>query len=402
VLKLEDGAMATVYLDNNATTRVDEKVVAAMLPFFTESFGNPSSTHDYGASVAPAMKAARAKVQALLGADFDHEIVFTSGGTESDTTAILSALETLPDRREIVTSAVEHPAVLNLCQHLEKTGRAKVHLIGVDADGKLDIPAYHAALSAQTALVTIQWANNETGVVFPIVELAAAAKAVGALFHADAVQAVGKMPLSLKGAAIDMLSLSGHKLHGPKGIGALYVRKGVKLHPLFRGGKQERGRRAGTENIPGIVGLGAAAEILSQNLDANIAQIKLLRDRLESGILAKIPYSRINGGGSDRLPNTCNVAFEYAEGEAILHHLDRAGFAASSGSACASGSMEPSHVLRAMQVPAVALQGAIRFSLSRETSDDDIARILEILPGLVEKSREKSLLWADIRQKQFA
>ena len=394
--------MATVYLDNNATTRVDEKVVAAMLPFFTESFGNASSTHDYGASVAPAMKAARQKVQALLGAEFDHEVIFTSGGTESDTTAVLSALEALPNRREIVISAIEHPAILNVCQHLEKTGRAKVHFIGVDAAGKLDLDAYRAALSDQTALVSIQWANNETGVIFPVEELAQLAKNVGALFHTDAVQACGKIPLALKNLSIDMLSLSSHKLHGPKGIGALYVKKGVKLHPLFRGGKQERGRRAGTENIPGIIGLGAAAEIAAQNLEQDLARVKALRDRLESGLLAKIPLSRINGGNEDRLPNTSNVAFEHADGEAVLHRLDKAGIAASSGSACASGSMEPSHVLRAMQVPPVALQGAIRFSLSRDNSDADIDKLLEILPDIVETTREKSPLWAEIRQKQFA
>ncbi len=394
--------MATVYLDNNATTRADAKVVAAMLPFFAEFFGNPSSAHDYGAAVAPAMKAARQKVQALLGAEFDHEVVFTSGGTESDTTAILSALDALPNRREIVTSAVEHPAILNLCRHLEKIGRAKVHFIGVDANGKLDLDAFRAALSEETALVTIQWANNETGVIFPVAELARLAKQVGALFHTDAVQAAGKIPLALKETAIDMLSLSGHKLHGPKGIGALYVRKGVKLHPLFRGGKQERGRRAGTENIPGIIGLGAAAEICAQDFESEIARIKTLRDRLESGILAKIPHCRINGGDETRLPNTCNAAFDYADGEAVLHHLDRAGIAASSGSACASGSMEPSHVLRAMQVPPLALQGAIRFSLSRDTGEADISRVLEVLPGIVEKTREKSPLWAEIRQKEFA
>jgi cysteine desulfurase len=394
--------MATVYLDNNATTRVDDKVVAAMLPFFTEFFGNASSTHEFGASVAPAMKAARQKLQALLGAEHDHEILFTSGGTESDTTAVLSALDAAPGRDEIVTTAVEHPAILNLCQHLEKTGRAKIHFIGVDAAGKLDLDAFRAALSERTALVSVQWANNETGVIFPVEELAALAKEAGALFHTDAVQAVGKIPLALKNSGVDLLSLSGHKLHGPKGIGALYVKKGVKLHPLFRGGKQERGRRAGTENSPGIVGLGAAAELSAQNLEQDFARIAALRDKLESGILGKIPAVRVNGGGQPRLPNTCNVAFEHADGEAVLHRLDKAGIAASSGSACASGSMEPSHVLRAMHVPPVALQGAIRFSLSRDTSEAEIDRVLEILPEIVEATRAKSPLWAEIRQKQFA
>jgi cysteine desulfurase len=248
----------------------------------------------------------------------------------------------------------------------------------------------------------VQWANNETGVIFPVEELAALARQAGALFHTDAVQAVGKIPLALKNSGVDLLSLSGHKLHGPKGIGALYVKKGVKLYPLFRGGKQERGRRAGTENIPGIIGLGAAAEIFAQNLDRDFIRIQALRDKLESGILTSIPAVRVNGGGQPRLPNTCNVAFEHADGEAVLHRLDKAGIAASSGSACASGSMEPSHVLRAMHVPPVALQGAIRFSLSRDTSDADIDRVLEILPDVVETTRAKSPLWAEIRQKQFA
>jgi cysteine desulfurase len=394
--------MAVVYLDNNATTRVDPRVVQAMLPFFTESFGNASSTHDYGVAVAPALKEARKQVQALLGAEFDHEVVFTSGGTESDTTAIFAALEASPERNEIVTSAVEHPAVLNVCQTLERTGRVNVHYIGVDAQGDLDLDAYRAALSDRTALVSIMWANNETGKIFPVAELAAEAKAVGALFHTDAVQAFGKIDMTLKGAAIDLLSLSGHKIHGPKGVGALYVKKGVKLSPLFRGGKQERGRRAGTENVPGIVGLGLAADIARQNLAADHARIKALRDRLESGLLAAIPLARINGGGDSRLPNTCNISFDYADGEAVLHKLDRAGVAASSGSACASGSMEPSHVLRALNIPPYALQGAIRFSLSRESTEDDISRVLAALPEIVAATREKSPLWAEVRPSQVA
>jgi cysteine desulfurase len=392
--------MAVVYLDNNATTRVDPRIVQAMLPFFTESFGNASSTHDYGAAVAPALKDARKQVQSLLGAEFDHEVVFTSGGTESDTTAILSALEASPERNEIITSAVEHPAVLNVCQHLERTGRARVHVIGVGSSGDLDLDAYRAALSEKTALVSIMWANNETGTIFPVAELAALAKAAGALFHTDAVQAFGKIELALKDKAIDLLSLSGHKIHGPKGVGALYVKKGVKLSPLFRGGKQERGRRAGTENVPGIVGLGMAAEIARENLAADQARVKMLRNRLESGLLAAIPLARVNGAGDNRLPNTCNISFDYADGEAVLHKLDRAGIAASSGSACASGSIEPSHVLRALNIPPYALQGAIRFSLSRESTEDDVSRVLAALPAIVAHAREKSPLWAEIRPSQ--
>ncbi|MCI4679232.1 cysteine desulfurase NifS [Rhodoblastus acidophilus] len=394
--------MAVVYLDNNATTRVDRQVVEAMLPFFTESFGNASSTHDYGAAVAPALKEARKQVQALLGAEFDHEVVFTSGGTESDTTAIFSAIETSSQRNEIVTSAVEHPAVLNVCQNLERAGRAKVHYIGVSPDGDLDLDAFGAALSDKTALVSIMWANNETGKIFPIVELAKLAKSAGALFHTDAVQAFGKVDMALKDMEVDLLSLSAHKIHGPKGVGALYARKGVKLSPLFRGGKQERGRRAGTENVPGIVGLGAAAERARQTLAEDQARVKSLRDKLESGLLAAVPLTRVNGGGANRLPNTCNIAFDYADGEAVLHKLDRAGVAASSGSACASGSMEPSHVLRALDIPPYALQGAIRFSLSRETTGEDIAKVLATLPEIVANVREKSPLWAEVRPPQVA
>ncbi len=394
--------MTTAYLDNNATTRVDPRVVAAMLPFFTEHFGNPSSTHEYGACVAEALKKARGQMQSLLGAEFDHEIIFTSGGTEANTTAILSALEVLPDRHEIITSAVEHPAVLNVCQHLEKSGRAKIHYIGVNARGQLDQDAYRAALSERTALVSLMWANNETGTLFPVFELAAQAKAIGAIFHTDAVQAVGKIALALKGAPIDMLSLSGHKFHGPKGVGALYVKRGLRLHPLFRGGRQERGRRAGTENTPGIVGMGLASELAAQALGDDGFRTRALRDRLEAGIFARIPHCRVNGDVLARLPGTLNVAFDFADGEAVLHRLNRAGVAASSGSACASGSMEPSHVLRAMNLPATALQGAVRFSLSGETSDADIERVLEVLPAIVEQSRAQSPLWAEAQSRAAA
>jgi cysteine desulfurase len=394
--------MATIYLDNNATTPCDPEVVAAMLPFFTQFFGNASSTHEFGVEVAPALRDARKKVQALLGADFDHEVIFTSGGTESNATAILSALEANPERNEIVTSAVEHPAVLNLCQQLERKGRAKVHFIGVDAQGELDMDAYRAALSARTALASIMWANNETGRVFPGAELAALAKSCGALFHTDAVQALGKLPMALKATAVDMASVSSHKIHGPKGVGALYLRKGVKLSPLFVGGKQERGRRAGTENGPGIVGFGVAAEIANRRLEADVVRVKTLRDRLEAGLLERVPLCRVNAGGGFRLPNTSNVAFDCADGEAVLHRLDKAGIAASSGSACASGSMEPSHVLRALKLPPTALQGAIRFSLSRDTTEADIDLVLNVLPEIVESTRQKSPLWAELRPKKIA
>lgn len=395
--------MRPVYLDNNATTKVDERVVAAMLPYFTEQFGNPSSIHSFGASVGGAVRTARKQAQALLGAEFDHEIIFTSGGTESDNMAILSAMEAMPDRDEIVTSKVEHPAVLAVCEHLEKTGRAKVHYIGVDSFGRLDLEAYRAALSERTALVTLMWANNETGTIFPIEGLAEFAKGVGALFHTDAVQAVGKVPVVLKGSAIDMLSLSGHKLHAPKGVGALYVKRGMRFKPLLRGGHQERGRRAGTENTPGIVALGKAAELAIEAMADEQTRVKALRDRLEAGILQRVPNCFVNGDKYDRLPNTCNVAFEFVEGEAILLHLTRAGIAASSGSACTSGSLEPSHVLRAMNIPFTAAHGSIRFSFSRESVDADVDAVLEVLPGVMEKLRALSPFWAGANEtpKEF-
>ena len=395
--------MRPVYLDNNATTRVDPQVVEAMLPFFTEQFGNPSSIHSFGSSVGGAVKAARKQVQALLGAEFDHEIIFTSGGTESDNMAILSALEAMPGRDVIITTKVEHPAVLSVCEYLEKTGRAKVHYIGVDSFGRLDLEAYRAALSDRVALVTLMWANNETGTIFPVEPLAELAKEVGALFHTDAVQAVGKVPITLKGNSIDMLSLSGHKLHAPKGIGALYVKRGVRFKPQMRGGHQERGRRAGTENAPGIVALGKAAELAMAAMADEQTRVKALRDRLEAGILQRVPNCFVNGDKYDRLPNTCNVAFEFVEGEAILLHLTRAGIAASSGSACTSGSLEPSHVLRAMNIPFTAAHGSIRFSFSRESIDDDVDRVIEVLPGILEKLRALSPFWAGANEapKEF-
>lgn len=391
--------MTAIYLDNNATTRVDPEVVQAMLPFFTEHFGNPSSVHAFGESVGVAIKTARKQLQELLGAAHDHEIVYTSGGTESNNTAILSALEALPDRNEIVTSQVEHPAVLTLCEHLEKAGRAKIHYIGVDSFGRLDIEAYRAALSERVALVTLMWANNETGTIFPIEGLAELAKEHGALFHTDAVQAVGKTPISLKDSVVDMLSLSGHKLHAPKGIGALYVKRGARFKPLLRGGHQERGRRGGTENAPAIVGLGKAAQLALQHMADEQGRVREMRDRLEKAILQRIPNCLVNGDPHDRLPNTSNIAFEYVESEAILLHLNRAGVAASSGSACASGSMEPSHVLKAMDIPAAALHGAIRFSFSRDNVAEDVDRVVEALPGILDKLRELSPFWADADKK---
>jgi len=378
-----------IYLDNNATTRTDPAVVAAMLPFFSEQFGNASSSHAFGSEVAGAVKQARKSLQALLGAAFDHEIVFTSGGTEADNAALLSALDNKDGRDEIVTSAVEHPAVLAPLDHLEKARGIKVHRIGVDAQGRLDIEAYRHALGPRTAIASVMSANNETGTLFPVEQLAEMAHGAGALFHTDAVQAVGKIPLDLKITQIDMLSLSGHKLHGPKGIGALYLRKGTPFNPLIRGGPQERRRRGGTENVPAIVGLGKAAELALALMQDEQTRVRTLRDRLERGILG-IGHCMVLGDAENRLPNTSNIAFEHLEGEAILHHLNKTGIAASLGSACASGSMEPSHVLRAMNVPLTALRGAIRFSLSRDNTIDDVVCVLNLLPDIIARLRALS------------
>ena len=383
--------MRPVYLDNNATTRMDPAVVAAMLPYFTEHFGNASSSHSFGVATSAAIRAAREQVQALIGAAHSHEIVVTSGGTESDNAAILSALEMHPARNEVVISAVEHPAILAFAMHLQRQRGTVVRVVPVDGRGRIDLDEYKAALGAKTAIASIMWANNETGTIFPVAELAELAHDAGALFHTDAVQAAGRIPIDIKGTQIDMLSLSAHKFNGPKGIGALYVRKGTRYNPLIRGGKQERGRRAGTENTPGIVGLGKAAELARQRLASNSGQrVRNLRDWFEAEVFRRVKHCYVAGDIDKRLQNTSNIVFECAEGEVILSGLNKAGIAASSGSACASGSTEPSHVLRAMKVPYTSALGAIRFSFSHENTSDDVTRVLEVLPAIVEKAREVS------------
>lgn len=383
--------MRRIYLDNNATTRVDPRVVEAMLPLFTEQFGNASSKHEFGEEGAAALRDARRQVQELIGAASEQEIVFTSGGTESDNAAICSALQSQADRNEIITSQVEHPAVLALCEHLEKSGRAKIHYIPVDTHGRLDEDAYRRALSAKVACVSLMWANNETGVVFPIERFAKLAHEAGALFHSDAVQAAGKVPIDVRESHIDMLSISAHKLHGPKGIGALYVRKGVRLQPLLRGGRQERGRRAGTENIPSAVGFGKAAELAGQSLNTEMLRLEDLRDSLERRLLQRIENAMVIGHRENRVPNTLNIAFEHLESDTILLLLNQESIAASSGSACASGSMEPSHVLRAMKVPFTFAHGAIRFSLSRENTAEDVDRVSEAMPAIVKRLRASAM-----------
>lgn len=386
--------MNPIYLDNNATTACDPAVVEAMLPFFTEQFGNPSSMHSFGNKVAHALKEARGRVQALLGAEHESEIVFTSCGTESDSTAILSALKAQSGRNQIITTAVEHPAILTLCDYLEKEG-VVVHRLGVDKKGRLDLDEYRSLLSPRTAIVSVMWANNETGTIFPVETMAEMARSVGAMFHTDAVQAVGKIAIDLKSTKIDMLSLSGHKLHAPKGVGVLYLRRNTRFRPLLRGGHQERGRRSGTENSASIVGLGVAAKQALEHMAYENTEVKRLRDRLEAGILPRVPRSFVTGDTANRLPNTANIAFEFVEGEAILMLLNRQGIAASSGSACTSGSLEPSHVMRAMGIPYTAAHGTIRFSLSRYTTEAEIDRVIEAVPPIIAQLRRLSPYWSE-------
>ncbi|MGY5449561.1 cysteine desulfurase NifS [Agarivorans sp. MS3-6] len=380
------------YLDNNATTQVDPKVLATMLPYLSEFYGNPSSIHQFGEQVGKALEAARRQVQALIGAEHSSEIIFTSCATEATSTAIMSAVEAFPQRKEIITSVIEHPATLELCQLLERKGYI-IHWIGVDKRGRLDMDAYQKALSPNVAIASFMWANNETGSLFPIRGMAELAKQQGILFHTDAVQVAGKLPIQVADSGIDLLSLSGHKFHGPKGIGALYLRRGAKFRPLLRGGHQERGRRAGTENSSGIVGLGKAAELAQQSVEQDSARIAMLRDRLEQGLLAKVPNCFVTGDPRHRVPNTSNIAFEFVEGESILLMLDQHGIAASSGSACTSGSLEPSHVMRAMDIPYTAAHGAIRFSFSRFSDDAMVDQVLAVLPGIVAKLRMLSPYW---------
>lgn len=386
--------MADIYLDNNATTACDPKVVEAMLPYFLEQFGNPSSIHSFGSGVGRALSKARKQVQALLGAEHDSEVIFTSCGTESDNTAILSALKCFPNRKEIITTTVEHPAVLALCAQLEKEGYT-VHRMGVDSKGRLDLDEYRRLLTPNVAVVSVMWANNETGTLFPVLEMAEMAHAAGVQFHTDAVQAVGKVPIDLKTSKIDMLSVSGHKLHAPKGIGVLYLKRGVRFRPLLRGGHQERGRRAGTENAASVIGLGKACELALEHIEYENVDVRMLRDRLEQGILARVPNCFVTGDPGNRLPNTCNIAFEYIEGEAILMLLNKQGIAASSGSACTSGSLEPSHVMRAMDIPYTAAHGTIRFSLSRYNTKTEIDRVIAAVPPIIENLRKMSPYWGE-------
>ena len=386
----------TVYFDNNATTQVAPEVRDAMLPFLGELYGNPSSMHAFGGQVAKYVNQSREEVARFLNADPD-EIIFTSCATESDNSAIRGTADYFGKDLKVITTAVEHPAVLQPCRRLKALGHEVVEL-PVDSLGRLDLDQLDSELSkhlnVQTSkhptLVSVMWANNETGVLFPIEKIAAICKAHGAILHTDAVQVAGKIPVDVKKVPVDMLSMSGHKFHAPKGIGIFYVRKGTKLKPFMLGGHQERSRRAGTENVPYIVGLAKACELARLGMAKEAAQIGALRDKLEAGILAKCPNVRVNGDTANRLPNTLNVSFEYIEGEAIAYHLSDLGICISTGSACASGSLDPSHVIRAMGVPFTAVHGSVRFSLSRYNTMDEVDYVLDKLPPVIKNLRELS------------
>ncbi|MDD4954456.1 MAG: cysteine desulfurase NifS [Candidatus Omnitrophica bacterium] len=381
--------MRVVYLDNNATSAVAPEVFEAMKPYLTEEYGNPSSMHTFGGKIRKNIDSARASVASLLGANDINEIIFTSCGTESDNTAIIGTLRSYPDKKHVITTKVEHPAVLSLCKYLETQGY-RITYLDVNSDGLLDLNELKSAIDYDTALISIMHANNETGVLFPIEEIAEIARLRGVVYHTDAVQSVGKINLDMKKIPVDLLSLSGHKLHAPKGVAALYVRKGTRFSPFLIGGHQEQGRRGGTENVASIVGLGTACELARKNIIEENARVKNLRDKLENGILEKISNVRVNGDKEKRLPNTTNIGFEFIEGESILLKLDEKGIAASSGSACTSGSLMPSHVLRAMGIPFTFIQGSIRFSLSRYNREEDIDYTLEHLPSIIKLLRSIS------------
>ena len=392
--------MKTVYFDNNATTRTADEVREAMLPFFGELYGNPSSMHAFGGGVAKYLAGARERVAAFLNCS-PEEVIFTACATEPDNTAIRGTAEWYGRDIKIITTAVEHPAVLQPARRLKAQGFEEVEL-PVNGVGQIDLEWFHAELKGtKHALVSVMWANNETGTIFPIREIAEIAKEAGATMHTDAVQVAGKAPIDVQAVPVDMLSISGHKFHAPKGIGILYVRKGTKFKPFMLGGHQENGRRAGTENVPYIVGLAKACDIATANMEMESKAVGAMRDRLEAGILASCPNVRVNGDRAHRLPNTLNVSFEYIEGEAIAYRLSDLGICISTGSACASGSLDPSHVIRAMGVPFIAVHSSVRFSLSRYNTMDEVDYVLEKLPPVIRNLRELSPFGPDADPTTF-
>jgi cysteine desulfurase len=388
--------MKIVYLDNNATTQTAPEVVHAMAPFFTERYFNPSSMYEPARETGNALAEARKRIANCLGHIDPKEILFTGCATESNNTAIFGAAHANPNRKHIITTTVEHPAVLEVCRELERNGY-KVTYLSVDRDGKLEMRDFIRALTPDTLLVSIMHANNETGVIFPIDQLSRITKQTDSsiVFHTDATQTVGKLPIDLAQGLpyVDLLSFSGHKLHAPKGIGVLFIRRGTRCRPYMLGGHQEDGRRAGTENVPYIVGIAKALELSMERREQDEAQIEKLRDRLEHTLIQKIPSVQVNGKGAPRLPNTLNISFHYIEGEGMLFQLSGYGICASSGSACTSGSLEPSHVLRAMKVPFTAIHGSVRFSLSRYNTDEDVDKVIEVFPQMVANLRKLSPYW---------
>lgn len=388
-------AARKVYVDNNASSCIHPEVVEAMMPYLKESYGNPSSGHWFGRSVKVRLEEAREQVADLISAD-PSEIVFCGSGTESDNMAVKGAAWNAPADKshQVITSAVEHPAVLNSVRHLGKNGY-RTKIIGVDEHAVVKIDELTAALDDKTAVVSVMHGNNEVGTIQPVKEIAAAVKAKGILMHTDAVQSVGKIAVDVTELGVDMLTFSAHKFHGPKGIGALYVRKGTKLKPLITGGHHERGRRAGTENVAGIIGLAKACELAKKNMESDSARIAGLRDELQRRIFSKIPYIRLNGHPAKRLPNTLNVSVESVEGETMLIQCDLKGIAISTGSACSSGSLDPSHVLLAMGIPHEIVHGSLRFSFGRDNTMEDVDYIMEQLPGIVETARAISPLWGE-------
>lgn len=384
--KGEEERLNMIYLDNNATTAIDKKVLEEMLPYLSEEYANPSSMYDFAKKPASAIREARVKVRDFFGANNEKEIYFTSCGSESANMAIKGILNCNKEKRHIITTKVEHPCVLNTYKWFEKQGY-EVDYIGVNSQGELETEELKEKLRKDTALVSVMWANNETGVIHPVEEIAeyVKSKSPETRVFVDGVQAGGKLIMNVKNTQIDAVGVSGHKFHAPKGIGALYVKPDVRLTPLINGGHQERGMRAGTENVPYIVGMGKAAELAMENMDYELTEVKRLRDKLEAGILQKVFNARLNTSITNRVPNTTNIGFEYVEGELILLHLSDIGVCASSGSACTSGSLEPSHVLRAMGIPFTALHGSIRFSLSRFTKEKDIDYVIENMPKIMDK-----------------
>lgn len=391
--------MNRIYLDNAATTPVDQRVLEAMLPYYKGAFGNPSSLYSYGQEAKRAIEEAREKVAKALCANAD-EIYFTSGGSESDNWALKGVAYALREKgNHIITTAIEHHAILHTCQYLEKQG-FEITYLPVDKYGLVSPEDLKNAITDKTILVSVMFANNEIGTIEPIEELAEIANENGIYFHTDAVQAVGNIPIDVKKLNVDLLSLSAHKIYGPKGVGALYIKKGVKLHSLIQGGGQERNRRAGTENVAGIVGLGTAIELITKDLDSHINKLTYLRDKLIDGILEKIPYTRLNGHPTKRLPGNVNVSIEFVEGESLILSLDMEGICASSGSACTSGTLDPSHVLLAIGLPHEIAHGSLRLSIGKENTDEDIEKVLEVLPKIVDRLRMMSPLYERVKEEK--